>query len=57
MKKVWGVAFIIVGLVIALTPFTPGSILLVIGIDMVFGNRWPWWKRTKSKLLRFLRHN
>ena len=56
MKKVWGVAFIIVGLVIALTPFTPGSILLVIGIDMVFGNRWPWWKRTKSKLLRFL-HN
>ena len=40
------------GLVIALTPFTPGSVLLVIGIDMVFGD-WPKWLELKRKAKDF----
>ncbi|MDO8496714.1 MAG: hypothetical protein Q7S43_04685 [bacterium] len=48
MKKIVGWLLIILGLVIVLTPFTPGSILLLIGADMVFGD-WPEWKRLKEK--------
>ncbi|OGN01219.1 MAG: hypothetical protein A3I26_02110 [Candidatus Yanofskybacteria bacterium RIFCSPLOWO2_02_FULL_43_10] len=55
MKKPLGIFFIVVGLLILITPFTPGSILLIIGIDMVFGNRWPWWKKTKNDLRKFWR--
>lgn len=39
MKKLLGWFLIVLGLVIALTPFTPGSILLLIGADMVFEGR------------------
>lgn len=48
-KKLLGWVLIAVGLVIALTPFTPGSILLVIGADMVFGD-WPEWQKLKQKI-------
>ncbi|MDP3696672.1 MAG: hypothetical protein Q8R55_01415 [Candidatus Taylorbacteria bacterium] len=47
-KKIFGWVFIILGLVIVLTPFTPGSILLLIGADMVFGD-WPEWQKLKQK--------
>jgi len=42
----------IVGLVILLTPFTPGSVLLIIGADMVFGDN-PEWKKLKEKFKEF----
>ncbi|MEK7138263.1 MAG: hypothetical protein AAB787_02015 [Patescibacteria group bacterium] len=53
MKKLLGVLFIVIGFFILITPFTPGSILLIVGIDMVFGDRWPWWNRTKISLYKF----
>ena len=52
MKKFLGWIFIILGLVIALTPFTPGSIILVIGMDMVFGDH-PEWQKMKKKIKDF----
>ncbi|MEX1063988.1 MAG: hypothetical protein WED06_01465 [Candidatus Paceibacterota bacterium] len=53
-KKFLGVILILLGLVIILTPFTPGSIILLIGIDMVFGERWAWWVRMKKKIKKYL---
>jgi len=57
MKKFFGVIFIIIGFLILVTPFTPGSILLVIGLDMVFGDRWPWWQRAKERLKLFFKRS
>ena len=54
LKKLLGLVLIIVGFVILVTPFTPGAILLIIGIDIVFGDKWLWWKRTKARILKFL---
>ena len=51
-RKFLGWVFMIVGLVILLTPFTPGSVLLIIGADMVFGNC-PEWKKLKEKVVKF----
>jgi len=51
-KKIVGWVFIILGLVIALTPFTPGSILLLVGMEMVFGD-WPEWQKFKKKVKGF----
>ena len=51
-KKIVGWILIVIGLVILLTPFTPGSILLLIGADMVFGD-WPEWKNFKQKVKEF----
>ena len=51
-KKFLGWIFMIVGLVILLTPFTPGSVLLIIGADMVFGDN-PEWKKLKEKFKEF----
>lgn len=51
-KKILGWLLILIGLVIALTPFTPGSILFVIGVDMVFGD-WPEWQKLKQKIKDF----
>ncbi|MDO8669156.1 MAG: hypothetical protein Q7K65_02595 [Candidatus Buchananbacteria bacterium] len=50
-RRFWGIIFIVLGLVILLTPFTPGSILLLIGLDMLFGDKWPWWNKTKERVL------
>jgi len=50
-KKLLGIFFIIVGLLIAITPFTPGSVLLIVGLDMVFGDRWPWLKRINNQVI------
>jgi len=51
-KKIVGWILIILGLVIVLTPFTPGSILLIIGMDMVFGDH-PRWVELKQKAKAF----
>lgn len=51
-KKFLGWVFIIVGLVILLTPFTPGSVLLIIGADMVFGDT-PRWRELKQRAKEF----
>jgi len=53
-KKFWGTIFIILGLIIILTPFTPGSILLLIGLDMFFGDKWPWWNNFKNKVRKWI---
>ena len=50
MKKFWGVVFIILGLIILLTPFTPGSVLILIGADMLFGRRVKWWNDLKKRI-------
>lgn len=52
-KQIVGWTLIILGLVIILTPFTPGSILLLIGLNMVFGNE-PRYKKFKEKVYDFL---
>ncbi|MDP4001723.1 MAG: hypothetical protein Q8P69_01610, partial [bacterium] len=49
-KKLLGVFFIVVGFIILITPFTPGSILLIIGLDMVFGDRWPWLRKINTDI-------
>ncbi|MBI2063106.1 MAG: hypothetical protein HYT61_02590 [Candidatus Yanofskybacteria bacterium] len=54
-RKFWGTIFIILGLIILLTPFTPGSVLLLIGLDMLFGGKWSWWNKTKKKISAFLK--
>ena len=51
-KKIIGWILIILGLIIVITPFTPGSILLVIGADMVFGD-WSEWVKLKQKIKEF----
>jgi len=48
-NKIIGWIFIILGLAIALTPFTPGSVLLIVGMEMVFGDA-PQWKKFKAKM-------
>lgn len=48
-KKTIGVIFIILGLVIFLTPFTPGSAIGLVGLRMVLGNRWPNWLKFRKK--------
>lgn len=55
-KKSLGVFFILIGLIILLTPFTPGSIILLVGMDLVFGDEWPWWNRTKAKILGYFKY-
>ena len=50
-KKIVGAVLLVLGLVILLTPFTPGSILILVGLDMLAGHKWPWWNKTKKKIL------
>ncbi len=54
-KKIIGILLFLLGVVIVFTPFTPGSILLLIGFDMMIGDAWPWWVRTKQKIKTFLK--
>ncbi len=55
MRKILGVFLVIVGTVILLTPFTPGSILLVIGLDILLGHRVKWWIKTKKKIFNYIK--
>ena len=50
MRKVLGVFLVIAGTLILLTPFTPGSILLIIGLDILLGHRVKWWTKIKKKV-------
>lgn len=51
-KKIIGVFLILASIVILLTPFTPGSAIGLVGMEMVFGDNWPWWNRTKARIRR-----
>jgi hypothetical protein len=53
-KKILGWIFIGIGVVILLTPFTPGSILLLIGMDMVFSD-WRKWQQFKEKIKGYIK--
>lgn len=48
-KKVIGVLLIIVGIVSLLTPFTPGSWLIFVGLEFI-GIRVLFWEKIKAKL-------
>ena len=52
VKKIIGWILIFFGLIIALTPFTPGSVLLLIGANMAFGD-WKPWLELKNKVKNF----
>lgn len=53
LKKLVGVLLISLGLFILVTPFTPGSILLIIGMDLVFGDNFKKWSQIRNKVLGF----
>lgn len=55
MKKLIGVFFIFIGFIILITPFTPGSVILLVGLSMVFGDRWPWIREINTKVEVFLK--
>ena len=46
-KKVGGVALILIGILALVTPFTPGSWLIFVGLE-VFGIRLLAWDRIKN---------
>ena len=52
MKKIIGWLFIMLGLIIVFTPFTPGSVLLLVGMEMIFSDA-PQWKILKKKVKDF----
>lgn len=52
-KKIIGWLLIVIGLAILVTPFTPGSILLLIGLNIVFGDD-PRYKNLKERVYNFL---
>lgn len=55
MKKAWGLFLVVVGTLILLTPFTPGSILLIIGLDILFGHKVKWWLKFKKKFYSYIK--
>ena len=48
IKKVIGVFLIIIGLLALITPFTPGSWLIFVGLELI-GLRLAFWDKIKSK--------
>jgi len=55
MKKILGLLLVIAGILIILTPFTPGSILLIIGLEMLLGHKIKWWTEMRKKIKEFAR--
>ena len=55
MRKIFGFFLVIVGTLILLTPFTPGSILLVIGLDILLGHKVKWWTKIKKKIFTYIK--
>jgi uncharacterized membrane protein HdeD (DUF308 family) len=49
LKTIIGVALIIYGLLALFTPFTPGSWLIVVGLELL-GVHWAIWDNIKAKL-------
>jgi hypothetical protein len=47
MKKVVGVLFIILGILALVTPFTPGSWLVFVGLE-ILGVRIAFWEKIKA---------
>ena len=54
-KKVLGWIFIVLGFLILITPFTPGSVLLLIGLHMVYGERFNGKFGLKEKIIRYFK--
>jgi len=50
-KKVIGVILILLGLFALVTPFTPGSWLVFVGLEF-FGVRFAVWEKIKNKFLK-----
>jgi len=48
LKKITGVLLIIVGILALITPFTPGSWLIFIGLEL-FGIRVLFWDKIKAR--------
>ena len=55
MRKILGIFLVIAGTLILLTPFTPGSILLVIGLDILLGHKVKWWIKIKKKIFTYIK--
>ncbi len=45
----------VIGALIILTPFTPGSILFFIGLELVFGERVRWLKNIERKIKSYFK--
>lgn len=50
-KKLVGIVFIVYGFLALLTPFTPGSWLVFVGLELL-GFRLVFWKKIKDKFLK-----
>jgi hypothetical protein len=50
-RKLVGVLLIVIGFLALITPFTPGSWLMLVGLVLV-GIPIPFWKNFKSKFLK-----
>lgn len=50
IKKIIGIFLIIIGLLALVTPFTPGSWLIFVGLEL-FGFRILFWDKIKSRFL------
>jgi len=55
-KKIIGIALIILSLIIILTPFTPGSAVGIIGLDMLFGHKVKRWNNIKKRIKHLLKY-
>ena len=55
MKKILGLIFLIVGILILITPFTPGSVILIIGLEMLLGHKIKWWTDFKKKTYSYIK--
>ena len=53
VKKILGVMLILIGLIALVTPFTPGSWLVFVGLGF-FGARLAFWEKILAWLKRFL---
>ncbi len=51
VKKIIGVVFIILGFLALITPFTPGSWLIFVGLELL-GLRLAVWDKIKSKFIK-----
>jgi hypothetical protein len=50
MKKVIGIIFILLGIAALVTPFTPGSWLVFVGLELL-GVRIAFWEKIKTKFI------
>jgi hypothetical protein len=53
-KKILGVFLIIIGLLALITPFTPGSWLVFVGLELI-GIRVLFWEKIKNWFLNFFK--